>query len=262
MRLSDLLVQLRAEREALERAVGELRGIAGDGPPQPQPVVTSPSVDYEANQQRLEEYKFLRVELEAIWSQTYSTLNFILAVIGLIITAAYGTRGDPVVLLPMASIVTFGAYMLIRIHNMRVWRIVGYMRRALEAKLKGIRWETRLAARHAALRADKANFDCNIFDGHVLILDAVNVALLVGIFCSRFASSEIVRNFGSETVKAWVLVGGCSLVPLGILIWSFRSRKSLKRGESMETEHLDSWGRPSVNGPPVYEAEPPREWKT
>jgi len=51
----------------------------------------------------LEEYKFLRTELEAIWNQTYSTLNFMLAAVGLMVAAGYGQGGDPLILLPMAA---------------------------------------------------------------------------------------------------------------------------------------------------------------
>jgi hypothetical protein len=86
---------LRTEREAIERAVQQFREIAGDGPPQPAATKSSPASP-ELNQQILGEYKFLRVELESIWTQNYSTLNFMLALIGLIITAAYGQKSEEI----------------------------------------------------------------------------------------------------------------------------------------------------------------------
>ena len=75
--------------------------------------------------ERLEEYKFLRVELDAIWEQTYTTMNFMFVAIGVMITAAFSQYGDALILLTSASLLTIGGYKLIRIHTTRVWRIVG-----------------------------------------------------------------------------------------------------------------------------------------
>jgi hypothetical protein len=237
MNSSDLLAQLRAKREAAEREAAEcevveqvverLREIAGDE--LSQPADTRSAGDHELYQQILEEYKFLRVELEAIWGQTYSTLNFMLAAIGLMIAAAYGQYGDPLILLLMTAIVTIGGYKLIRIHTTRVWRIVGYMRLALEPQLPGIKWETRLAARHWILiEKIEKSFDRDIFDGHILILDTVNWALLLGIIASGlFGHSEkdlvskLIQSFG--ILGRWVTVIP-ALVPAVIIVWSLRTR--------------------------------------
>jgi hypothetical protein len=210
--------------------------------------------------QCLEEYKFLRTELEAIWSQTYTTLNFMLGVVGVLAVAAYGPYGRPLILLPIASFLTYGAYRLIGIHTTRVWRIVGYMRVALEPKLEGIRWETRLAARHDVLRATKLKkLDCEIFDGHIVILNTVNVSLLVGIIYAFFLERANPVANPLPVSAGWIAAIGL-FIPTILLARSSRRSKSLTRGGGVETQHLKSWNRKNSIGIKNAEAEPPADW--
>jgi hypothetical protein len=276
--MPELSDQLHAERAAIEQATAKLHE-------------TSSSIaDNELNQQRVEEYKFLRVELESIWDQTYTTINLILVIVGVIFAAAFNSgSGDPGFLLPMASIVTIGGYTLIRIHTTRVWRIVGYMRSALEPHLKGIRWETRLAERHRALRwLGKGGLDCDIFHGHIRILDYVNLALLPGIMItgmlgkSNFISS-LARKLALPANKVdpqfWnnhSLLCASALVALIPLLTLLKSRfpwAGSQRGKSMEMDHLESWHYPQLcqqkdSLPPtqtetrVCDSHPPLDWQS
>lgn len=243
MRLSEILAQMHAEREAFERTLVQLHDVIGSTPQTSALEAASLATDPELAQ-RLEEYKFLRVELEAIWVQGYSTLNFMLAVVGLIVTAAYNTHGDPLVLLPMASVVTIGGYTLIRVHATRVWRIVAYMRCALEPNLKVIQWETRLTKRHDAIQKAKPpfprNFDSNLFDVHILILNIVNMALILGIWGSVFGGSEIMRTINGLPLRLEV-AAALSALPCLVLIWALLANRGWKRGGFAETEHFRSW---------------------
>lgn len=200
--------------------------------------------------ERLDEYKFLRVELDKIWEQTYTTMNFMFSAIGVMIGAGLWKEGGALVLLPGASLVTLGGYRLIRIHTTRVWRIVGYMRCALEKNLEGIRWETRLAERNKVLGQSRdPDLDRDIFDGHVLILDLVNIViicilLLIGL--SAFAPDHISISPNRVTdmrhdFRFWTLITLSLAVSSAILGWSIKTKQKFKRGGVIEEAHLNSW---------------------
>jgi hypothetical protein len=278
--------ELRNEREALERSLADLRRLLGAHSSQPVAQKrVSPSGDLYGERlyaERLEEYKFLRVELDKIWEQTYTTMNFMFVAIGIIITAAFSQYGDALILLPCASVLTIGGYRLIRIHTTRVWRIVGYMRCALEKNLTGIRWETRLAERNKVLlklsEASKNNdvskykdLDRDIFDGHVFILDLVNVIIAASLALilalawinaklhlstSPLSNSHILEAIPSFWRKA-LAVAIAMLFPLTIWARSIQKQGIYKRGQGKETDHLKSWKAEFAPGKHVADAEPP-----
>ncbi|HLJ16435.1 MAG TPA: hypothetical protein VKV15_18190 [Bryobacteraceae bacterium] len=139
------------------------------------------------------------------------------------------------------------------------------MRSALETRLKGIRWETRLAERHKHLsEKDRKSFDCEIFDGHILILDFINLALIVGIIFSGWNGHSDVANSAVRMFRDWGKLGVILLSllpPVCILIMSVRTLKKLDRGNITEGEHLQSWHNliKDGRGKKVFEAEPPRD---
>ncbi len=190
----------------------------------------------DANDQLIEEYKFLRIELEAIWGQSYTTINFILALVGFIASSAYsgfsssfanghGAEGHRHVILLMASVVTGGGYWLVKVHATRVWRIVGYMRLWLEPKLS-IRWETYLADRLAQVAG--AKMDSTIFGGHLAVLGVVNVALSVGMAVDLIAHPKYWE---------WVEIG----VPIGLALYPFIGEYLFRRGGTIEKAQFEAW---------------------
>jgi hypothetical protein len=254
MNLERMIADLRKEREELERTVLSLRGVLGSdsGPLKP---LSSTQDNRTKRAEILEEYKFLRVELDKIWEQTYTTMNFMFVAIGLCISAGLSQYGEPLIMLPCASVLTFGGYNLIRIHPTRVWRIVGYMRCALETNLEGIRWETRLAARNKVLESKNPDLDRDIFDGQVLILNLVNgiILLLLTAFGAlslaeiHFASAN--AHLLDSVHEFWPKVF-CSLfamlLPTLILVWALRTQSRYKRGNRVEKDHLQSWKEPCL----------------
>lgn len=202
--------------------------------------------------ERLEEYKFLRTELEAIWTQTYATLNFVLAFLAIVIGAGLSKDlGDfrRCFVFAMASVVTLGAYYLILVHTIRVWRIAGYMRCELEPKLSAVRWETRLAARCEALaKAGVKDKDRMIFDGHMILLDCINIALLGG------ALFDVRVDYPFDTPFK-IFPALTALIPLACIAYSMFVRRRLKRRGDLERDQLQSWQYP-IGGKPAFMAEP------
>ena len=268
MSLERVVAELRSEREALERSITGLQELLGRDSLQP---TSAPHPDKSRDRylERLEEYKFLRVELDAIWGQTYTTMNFMFVALGVMITAAFSAYGDALILLTSASLLTIGGYRLIRVHTTRVWRIVGYMRCALEKNLEGIRWETRLAERNKVLDSSaNPDLDRDIFDGHVLLLDVFNciIALVLAIVgLLEFFDAHSLAEFGKSPTLAtiqphWMrvfVIGVAASVPIGIFAWSRATQAKFKRGQKKENEHLDSWKKRNCKGILVAEVEPP-----
>ncbi len=257
---------LKTEREALERVVVGLREVIGSTSSPPSPVKLS-CRSRDEYLEMLDEYKFLRVELENIWGQTYTTMNFVFTAIGLVGGVAFSQFGDPIVLLPCASLLTLGGYKLIRINTTRVWRIVGYMRCALEKNLSGIRWETRLAERRRASKStSNPELDRDIFDGHVFILNVVNAVIALLMIATVtislkandlvFGNSHVLRAIPYQCAKA-ILIFVAFSFPASILAWSLWTQSSFKRGGTVESDHLDSWTNRNKTGDRVCEAEPP-----
>lgn len=255
--MAELTTLLRQQRSLIEDLLGRL--------PRNAALRDAGAAKAEAectlHQERLEEYKFLRTEIESIWNQTYTTVNFTLAAMGILIATAFSQFGEPVVNLPMASILGIGSYRLIRIHTTRVWRIVGYMRCALEPKLDGIRWETRLAARQRILSRDKnRHLDDDIFDGHILILDLLNVAILLGILYASFlGKSALLNSIHNSLLWSAVLSFG-AMWPTAMLVMSFLTQRRFKRGANVEARHFESWQREDECGVIACEAEPTRDF--
>ena len=174
----------------------------------------------------LEEYKFLRTEIEAIWSQTYTSLNFILVLVGVVVAAVFSKeidKPDRVAVLLGASVVTFGGYYIIYVHTGRIWRITTYMRRALEPRLKGIAWETRLAARHDALSRAKATnpIDRSLFDAHMFTLHVVNGMLTLLLLWTLLPRLGMLSELFPSSIISWVnWIQGLSFMPqLAALCW-------------------------------------------
>src|SRR5262245_22555374 len=93
-------------------------------------VAKTPQTSSMAMPQCMDEYRFLRTEMEAIWNQTYTTLNFFVAFIGVIIGAVFARNiqgWDRLTLFVAVSFVTAAGYRIIGLHTSRVWRIATYM---------------------------------------------------------------------------------------------------------------------------------------
>ena len=225
-----IITQIQSELLGVQRAIREHDELLRKKVPE------ASLHDAEAYAEYREEYKFLRSELDAIWGQSYTVLQLILAGMGGLVVAAISYHEKTYLL--MASILSFGGYWLIRTHTTRVWRIVGYMRCALEPKLKGIRWETRLAKRHEALlESGKGSLDREIFDGHAIVLDALNCAIAIAVF----AVPANLPGTQPASVLHWVYFAVCVLTPILIIAWSRLTERKFKRGEQLETDHLESW---------------------
>lgn len=191
--------------------------------------------------------------------------------------------------LPMASCLGIGGYRLIRIHTTRVWRIVGYMRCALKRHLYGIRWETRLFRRHkflageaprlkmgsqllGFLRGDKPSIDHHldrdIFDGHVWILDLVNMAIALLILAvnllQRGVEFDVKTGWLPRLDQHWVewsfILSLQLVLPAGALIRSQWAQRSFRRGEGEEENHVRSWWDEDAESVRAAEAEPPHDF--
>jgi len=89
---------------------------------------------------------------------------------------------------------SIGGDEILRVNSTRVWRIVGYMRCALEPRLRATRWESRLAQRHALLKQrSEENLNCAIFDAHLTVLNLLNVAVVVGALFSIAMHTGVLR---------------------------------------------------------------------
>lgn len=213
------------------------------------PAYEQAKLQKQTRKEQLEEYKFLRTEIEAIWSQTYTTLNFLLAFIGLVVAAVFSkdiNAFDRVAVLLGVSIMTLAGYFIIPVHTVRVWRITTYMRHALEPRLHGIAWETRLAARDAALRKTniKNPIDRSLFDGHRLILDMVNVMLCLLIVWVLYFKMP------------WCILG---FIPVCIAFLA-HIKYDIKRGGALERKQFRDWLVPSIKtGEPVYKTPPDQD---
>lgn len=188
--------------------------------------------------EQLEEYKFLREELHSVNAEVNSIFTFTLALIGLIIGAAYSTKGDALILLPVASIVSLGAYNLLHSQTDRAWRIVGYMRRVLEPNLKGIRWETRMHAWREAPKNKRLKIEKGFHDRQIQILDWINVGLFFALLLYSPAWHLLPHDKNQTEPKTFQLRGpnlqahgpdvdwatpisvALSFIPLGIFLLS------------------------------------------
>jgi hypothetical protein len=209
--------------------------------------------------QRIEEYRFLRTEIEAVWSQTYTTLNFLLAFIAIVLAPTFSkdiATGDRLLVLTGLSLITIGGYHLIFVHTGRVWRIATYMRLALEPHLPGIAWETRLCRRDLMMRASghKNVVDRSLFDGHRMILNSINLVLFVLIVWVLYMNRDLIA-FPAEWERYQLLRYSPALIPL-IVIFLGR-RGDLKRNGTMEKEQILSWQNPTdADGTPIFAMRP------
>jgi hypothetical protein len=127
-------------------------------------------------------------------------------------------------------------------HAARVWLIVGYIRCALEPFLKGVRWETRLHARHDAMPGNKElqHSDRSLFNGHMFILDVINVGLFV-VLANACYNTWTTSSTPGQRASALLL----TCVPAGIVLYFFFIRQHLRRGQSVERDHYESWLLPT-----------------
>jgi hypothetical protein len=229
----------------------------------------------EKNRERLEEYKFLRTELQSIWTQSYTAINIMLVGVGVLIAAAIKDPkpGYSNALLFMASIFSFGVYRSIRLHTNRLWNIISYIRLALEPRLKAIRWETRLAKKHEVAGKSLYRIGQTIFDEHLFILDVVNFSIAIGAVAVAFAIPHLSLTLkalyqkGIVSSLGTIEIGNISLrdltvvmsvvTPLIVLGWSRSTARRFRRGGDIESEHLESWRLRTKDGTRLVEFEPP-----
>jgi hypothetical protein len=240
---------------------------------------TAPPVGDDLNEkriaQRLEEYKFLREELHSIGAEVHSVFNFMLALIGLIVAAAYNTKGDSLVLLPFASIISLGAYNLLRVQTIRSWRLVGYMRRELEPGLQGVRWETRL---HAWREVNGSLETRRLFDEQFRILNWINWGLVLALFFGpwtfivlphdkNLTEEPPLKIQGNPILLSGQPVGASAPVSMALAllplnaIWSQRKH----RREGLEKTHLHAWEKKYIQkgediAVELCKLEPPGTW--
>ncbi len=208
----------------------------------------------EQMRQRIEEYKMLRTEIESIWGQAYQTLNFLLAFVGLVLSATLSkemSKVERILMLVGISLVTLGGYSLVRVHASRVWRVTTYMRQALEPKLAGIAWESRLEFRDRVSRKRERS----LFSGHTLILHTINL-LISGYILFQALPAEWLQN---ALHNPWspVLRYLPALVPFSVFVFGLlRLGSVLRRHGKIELKQLEAWEMKDENQRSSYDFRP------
>jgi hypothetical protein len=201
-------------------------------------------------QGRLDEYKFLRTEMEAIGTSSFQTLSFLIAAVAVVMASSYGRLqlGERQVPLVIGSLLTIGGYHLIWGFSIRSWRIAAYLQRHLEPALNySIQWETALKRRRENSHKTR---DTSIFRSHVLVLHSLNLGVLVAIAAegqplNRWSWSDL-------TLRAddlWLMI------PIAVLAYGILKCWHIDRGGKLQREMISSWDGVSVNGIPIAKDE-------
>jgi hypothetical protein len=198
----------------------------------------------ESNGELLKVYELLTQEIQSAETQTYQLVSIGAGAVAAILAAGFNQRDDILRLFMCLTsyLIILAVIRLLGGNRSRIWRIATYMRVHLESELRGVKWQTHLAALSTILRG-KSTF---IAGSQMLVLGFATVAVGIATFVNlciiaHWSPASFIPGRGGFEWSALAAGAAAMIANGGLLYYEAKVERDSRRGGPIEQSWLQGW---------------------